>query len=470
VRVLAPPSGFPHSTIRRTRTALAVADLASLTPPRRAHWYTFAVVLAYEFACGVDMGQTTVLVKPIEQYYAIGDTAFATIAVSSCYFGRVFVYFVGGILADGYNRRNLLVASCFLWAVTAAAIIFAAHPWQLFTLRLLGGFAMSIGGASIFHVLVDSFSRDLRMLAMTLFGVGYAIGFGAAISLSGYVFAFAQRIGPQDWPLAGHVVPWQLCFLFVAALGVVAGLMLLTLREPSRMDARFGEPQRNFVASLRTFAWYLRRHGVLWVMFLLSNAFALSVYAGVTTFEPTLMSRVYQVPIGAAATLLGTLTSATLMGSRIAGGALVQWFINRGKGMLLPYIYPCFTGVAVVFAIAFPLAPSYAISVVLMTAAIFFVNAVGAFQVAAIQDTVPNEVRGQIVGIGGFFDFVSFALGSVVLAFVSDRFFGGGPGLRYAFALVGGIATLAGTIGLWLCIQPYLAARRELEAAVAARL
>jgi putative flippase GtrA len=53
---------------------------------------------------------------------------------------------------------------------------------------------------------------------------------------------------------------------------------------------------------------------------------------------------------------------------------------------------------------------------------------------------------------------------------VSDRFFGGGPGLRYAFALVGGIATLAGTIGLWLCIQPYLAARRELEAAVAARL
>jgi MFS family permease len=449
---------------------VAVADLALTHQPRRAYWYTFAVVLAYEFACGVDMGQTTVLVKPIEQYYAIGDTAFAAIAVSSFYFGRVFVYFVGGVLADAYNRRNLLVASCFLWTVTAAAIVFAAHPWQLFTLRLLGGFAMSLGGASIFHVLVDSFSRDRRMLAMTLFGVGYALGFGAAISLSGYVFAIAERIGTQNWPLAGHVVPWQLCFLFVAALGVVAGLLLLTLREPSRMDARLGDAQRNFLVSLRTFVWYLRRHGVLWLVFLGSSAAALSVYTGAITFEPTMMSRVYHVPVGIAAALLGPITSGTLMGSRIAGGALVQWFINRGNGTLLPYIYPCFTGVAVVFAIAFPLVPSYAASVVLMTIALFFVNALGVFQVAAILDTAPNEVRGQIVGIGGFSDFLSFAIGTVLLAFVSDRFFGGGAGLRYAFAIVGGTATLVATIGLWFCIQPYLAARRELEAAAAAQL
>src|SRR5580658_1823511 len=190
-------------------------DRSQQDAPSRAHWYTLFVVLVYEFACGVDIAQVSLLVKPIEETYHIGDTAFAAIAVSSLALGRMPLYYLGGILADTYRRRNIMLLSGVLWTLAAFSVLFAAHhASQLFAARFLSGIALSIGGASIFHIILDSFSRDRRTFAVSLFGVGVALGIGLGLALCGGIVRLADQIGALTLPFAGLVQPWQLCFVF----------------------------------------------------------------------------------------------------------------------------------------------------------------------------------------------------------------------------------------------------------------
>jgi MFS family permease len=436
----------------------------------RANWYAAAVVLAYECACGVDIAQVSVLVKPIERTYGIGDTEFAAIAVSSLYLGRTVLYYAGGVLADTYNRRNVLLASGILWTLAALSVTFAAHSWQLFASRLLSGIALSLGGASIFHILVDSFSRSRRSIAISLFGVGVQVGLGLGLALCGGIVAVADRIGPLVVPGIGRVLPWQLCFVFVAALGVAVCCLLFTIREPTRLEVRHAHDKPNVLESLRTFFWYSRRHGLLWAIFLPANyAFVGGVIVAIQTWQPTFAARVYHVPVGTAAAILGTLIAVTLSAGRLVGGAVAQTLVNRGNADLLPRTFAYFPAAALVFTIAYPLAPSYPLSLGLMTVALLSAGIVAAFQVNAIQDTVPNEVRGQILGFFSIVDFISSLIGSALVAYISDRFFGGGAGLRYSLAIVGATCSAGAAIAFLFCVRPYQAARRDLDPDATAR-
>jgi MFS family permease len=437
------------------------APQKSASPPR-AYWYTLLVLLAYEFAYGIDLGQVSVLVKPIEQTYGIGDTQFAAIAVSSFFLGGIFVYYIGGILADTYNRRNLILASGVLWTITALSVVLAAHPWQLFAVRFLNGFAVSIGGASIFHILVDSFSRDRRTIAISLFGIGVSIGIGAGLALCGYNLQLAERIGPQVFPLIGLVHPWQLCYVTVAGLGAVVCVLLLTIREPTRMESRVVGGTRTVVESLRTFAWYMRRHGRLWVIFMLASSVFTALTYAILNWQPTFANRVYHVPIAAAAALAGTLQAVTSVAGRLLGGSLAQVLVNRNRGEMLSRLFVYFPVAAIVFVLAFPLVSSYAASAALMAVAMLLSGIIAALQVNAIQDTTPNEVRGQIVGLYRFFDFLSVTIGTVGVAAVSDRFFhGGATGLRMSLALVGTACMVAAALGFVFCVGPYVRAQRD---------
>jgi len=433
--------------------------------PSRAHWYTLVVVLAYELACGIDLGQVSVLVKPIEQTYGIDDTQFAAIAVSSVFLGAVFIYYVGGILADTYNRRNLILASGVLWTLTALAVVLAAHPWQLFAVRFVNGFAMSIGGASIFHILVDSFSRDRRTIAISLFGIGVSVGTGAGLALCGYNLQLAERIGPHVVPLIGLVHPWQLCYVTIAGLGAVVCALLLTIGEPTRLESRAVSGTRTVAASLRTFVWYMRRHGRLWVIFMVASSLFTALTYAILNWQPTFANRVYHVPIVAAAALVGTLQAVTSVAGRLLGGSLAQMLVNRKRGEVLSRLFVYFPAAAIPFVLAFPIVPSYAASAALMAVAMLLAGVIGALQVNAIQDTTPNEVRGQIVGVYRFFDFFSVLIGTVGIAAVSDRFFyGGATGLRMSLALVGTACTIAAAVGFLFCVGPYVRAQRDVNA------
>jgi MFS family permease len=261
------------------------------------------------------------------------------------------------------------------------------------------------------------------------------------------------------------VHPWQLCYVTVAGLGAVVCALLLTIREPTRMESRVGSATRTVVESLRTFAWYMRRHGRLWVIFMIASSLFTALTYAILNWQPTFANRVYHVPIVAAAAVVGTLQAVTSVAGRLAGGSLAQMLVNRKQGELLSRLFVYFPAAAIAFVLAFPLVPSYTASAALMAVAMLLSGVIAALQVNAIQDTTPNEVRGQIVGLYRFFDFISTVIGTVGVAAVSDRLFhGGATGLRMSLALVGTVCTVAAAVGFIFCVGPYVRAQREVSA------
>jgi len=403
----------------------------------------------------------SVLVKPIEQTYKIGDAAFAAIAVSSFFLGRAVVYYIGGVLADSVNRRNLILASGIAWSVAAGSIVFAAHPWQLFTARLCGGLTMAVGGAAVASLAMDSFTRDRRTFAISLFGVGNSIGVGLGLALCASLLKLADRCTPFLTRYIQDVQAWQVCFLFNAVLGLMACALLITVSEPSRLDSVLHE-QRSVSGSLRTFITYIRQHGLLWVGLTAANLLMNTVISAVNTWQPTLANRVYHISVADAAAVLGVVITITSIAARLVAGSIAQILINRSREYLIPVAIAMCPALAVGFVVTFPLVHAYTLSVVLMAFAIFAESSISMFHFNAVQDTVPNEVRGQIIGVSGLTTFTSQLIGSLGFAIVSDHFFGGGAGLRYAFALCSGICTVLALIACVLSISRYRIARHAL--------
>jgi hypothetical protein len=60
-------------------------------------------------------------------------------------------------------------------------------------------------------------------------------------------------------------------------------------------------------------------------------------------------------------------------------------------------------------------------------------------------------------------------IGSALVAYISDRFFGGGAGLRYSLAIIGATCSAGAAIAFLFCVRPYQAARRDLDPDATAR-
>jgi MFS family permease len=80
----------------------------------------------------------------------------------------------------------------------------------------------------------------------------------------------------------------------------------------------------------------------------------------------------------------------------------------------------------------------------------FLSAAVATMQVTAIQDVVPNEVRGFAISLIAFSNIaVGLALGAVLPAILSDHLFHDPRSLAAALALVAAPASLSGCALLW---------------------
>jgi MFS family permease len=151
--------------------------------------------------------------------------------------------YLGGLLADRFERRRLITLGLLGEAVATAALAYA-----FFTLSLPGsilaalcvGLAGSIGGPAQFAYIADLAEGSARTRGFTLYRVGFNVGFSAGVALGGVLIAF---IG-----FAGAVA--------IAALIIgTGGVFVAYLLPPSGWEvdraARRGAPSAPGHAALR---------------------------------------------------------------------------------------------------------------------------------------------------------------------------------------------------------------------------
>ena len=326
---------------------------------------------------------------------------------------------LGGLAADRFSRRNLVVATQTLsmlqaFALAALTLTGRVQVWHVLALSgmlgVINAFDMPGRQALVIHM---ASKEDLL----------------PAISMNSAVFNTARVLGPGVAGLLLAAVGEGVCFLLngLSFLAVIASLCMMRMPPFERKPA--APPLRHLADGFR-YTW--RHHAVRWILGLMAAATlaGMPIFVLIPFFADDIFHR--------GSRGLGFLMAA--MGSGAVVGTLVLARRTRVAG--LPRIM-AYSGIAVGAAyLAFGLSPSYWVSLAVMPVIGYFVMRQMASANTTIQTLIPDEYRGRVmalyamtvVGLGPF--------GSLAAGAIAGRF-----GARVA-VVVGGVVAMAAAFGV----------------------
>lgn len=451
------PSATPNG---RRRDGPAAADAARY-PSAGYAWYVCAVLLlAYIFSF-LDRTIVSLLVIPIEHDLGLNDTALSLLQG----FSFALFYALLGLpiarLVDARDRRAIVALGIALWSVMTAACGLAQRFWQLFLARVgVGaGEATLLPGAT--SLLADYFPPRRRGLALGVFAAGIYLGAGLALIIGGLLLRLLAGRA-VDLPVLGALHPWQAVFMAVGAPGLlVALLMAATVREPMRLGTARSQGAG---LPLGEVAGYFRRN--ITTVLCHNLGFTLLAFASyaATAWIPTIFMRVHHWSAAAIGLRLGAIALVVGPLGTVAGGWLADRFEARGSraGKLLVGLIAALG--LVVPAIAFPLVANPDLSLVLLVPFLFFTSAVWGLSPAALQEIMPNEMRGQATALyTGLVNLVGLGLGPASVAILADYVFRDPQRLNLACAIVTPLAGVLAALLFALGREPYRRTRDRLE-------
>lgn len=427
--------------------------------PRRA-WPVVALLMAAHVLSYVDRQILNLLVGPIRADLGISDTEMSLLMG----FSFALFYTVCGIplawWADRGSRRGLIAAGAFAWSLATAACGLA----QRYTHLLVARVGVGIGEASLspaaYSLITDTFPRERRATAISLFGTGVYVGSGVAFLLGGAIVHYASTHPLPALPLLGTLRPWQFVFVLLGAVGAVFSLVLLAIREPPRQHRReHGGGWALLRAELRANARTLACHHFGFALI------AIGAY-GSAAWIPSYLIRLHQwtpaqvgIWYGGAVAVFGTL-------GVLLGGALADRWLRRGVedatlrvGMLAALLaIPC--------TALFLLADARPAIIAAMLPAVLFFSMPFGVAPSGLQDAVAPAVRARVSAIYLFvLNMLGLGFGPTAVALVTDYGFGSDRAVGRSLLLVCTLAPALAAVLLGLGLAPYRASVARQRAA-----
>ncbi|HEY1077467.1 MAG TPA: MFS transporter [Fontimonas sp.] len=424
-------------------------------------WFVVAILMiAYVFSF-IDRQILNLLVGPIRRDLDISDTQMSLLMGFSF---AIFYTILGiplGRLADSRSRRGLIAAGVVIWSVMTALCGIAKHYWQLFLFRIGVGIGEAALSPAAYSMIADYFPPERRATAMSVYSMGIFIGSGLAFLLGGLVIHAVSTQALVALPLLGDTRPWQLVFLIVGAAGVLFSLVFLLVREPPRQGVPAGQASVPF-RDVRAYLWLNRR-----TVLNHNLGFAMLAFCsyGTASWIPTFFIRTHGWSAGDVGVIYGTLVMVFGSLGIIAGGRLADWWVRRGQAdgaLRVGVVASC---VCAVSGAIYLLMPSGALAAATMVPAIFALGMPFGAAPAALQDIVPNRMRGQTTAVYLFIvNLLGLGVGPTAVALVTDYVFADDQALRWSILIVGSGANLAAIAFLLAGMKPYRETHARLHA------
>jgi MFS family permease len=428
-------------------------------------WYVLSLLtLAFVFSF-IDRQILNLLVKPIQRDMEIGEKEMSLLMGASF---AVFYTLLGiplGRLADTWSRRWLVVWGITFWSLMTACCGLTHKFWQLALARVGVGVGEASLSPSAYSLIADYFPPHRRSTAMGVYGMGIYIGMGLALVLGGLVIKFTSAQDDVILPLVGAVRSWKVVFFVVGLPGLLVALLLLTIREPVRQGLRRFETTNGtnirVAPPLREVWAYMsaNRGTFLCLNFGLAMA-ALNGYGG-AAWIPAFFERRHGWSAGDTGLVFGVIVGICGTAGIVAGGRLADWLC--GRGMSDANLRVALLGVAawMPFGAAFPLVSSGWLAAVLLGPAMFFSSMPFGLAPAAIQQLLPNAMRGQASAIYLFvINLIGLGLGPTIVAVLTEDVFQDKKAVHLSLLVAGVSAHLCAAILLWRGLKYY---RRSLE-------
>ena len=420
-------------------------------------WYVVAVLMvAYVFSF-IDRQILNLLVGPIRSDLNISDTQMSLLMG----FSFALFYTLCGIplgrLADSKRRVTIIAVGIFFWSLMTAACGTARHYWQFFLYRMGVGVGEATLSPSAYSLIADYFPKEVRATAISVYSMGIYLGSGLAFLLGGLVIKFAAGQGEVVLPVIGATRPWQLIFFILGIAGILFTFAMLTVREPLRqglVGSSAGVPFKTVLAYIKQNRRAVLCHNV---------GFALMAFTayGAAAWVPTFFIRVHGWTAAEVGIAYGTIIMIFGTFGIVAGGRLSDWLAKRGYADANMRVGLLAAVCGVPSGIAFPLVADANLAMAMVAISSVFLSMPFGVAPAAIQEMMPNDMRGQASALYLFMvNLVGLGIGPTAVALATDRIFHNDAAVGYSLLLVGTVAQFAAMLLLWAGLAPY---RRSLE-------
>lgn len=428
-------------------------------PSSARAWATVAILMVAYVLSFVDRQILNLLVEPIRRDLAINDTQMSLLMGLSF----ALFYTVCGIplgrVADTRSRRGLIAVGILFWSAATAACGMAKLYWQFLLCRIGVGVGEAALSPAAYSLIADSFPAERRATAISVYSMGVYLGSGLAFLVGGLVIQFASAQCDVTLPVLGEVRPWQLIFLILGVAGVFFTLLMLAIKEPVRRGAGAG-----VAVPLSEVGRYIRanRRTVL----LHNFGFAGLAFAGYgsAAWIPTFYIRTYGWDAGQVGIVYGCIVAVFGCLGIVFGGRLADLMAKRGRSdaNMRVGLYAALGALPMV--VLFPLMDSAFWASMLLAPTVFCLSMPFGVAPAAIQEIMPNSMRGQASAIYLFvITLIGLGVGPTAVALVTDFVFADDNALRYSLLIVTTLAVLMSIILLAKSLKPYRESVTRLE-------
>ena len=373
------------------------------------------------FFCGVVVSQTGVWMQTIAMswltYRLTGSVFMLGLVGFASQIPVLFLAPIGGLLADRFNRRKLIMATqsvALCQAATLATLTLGGwiEPWHLVALSLLLGtiYAVDTPVRQSMAIRVIDDPRDL----------------GNAITWNGLSFNLSRLVGPAIGGLVVAAYGEGVSFLLnVVTYAIAIGFMRsMRLKDAPARPSMGGGLAAGFRYAFGT--------PVMRIMMLMTSAIALGTLP-YTVLLPYFAKNVF----GGDADTLGLLTSAMSVG----GISAALYALSRRTVPRVPRVVSNWAIILGVALLILPHMPSLGLAMV----PIAFVGAgiflIGNGTTTMVQTLVPDEVRGRMISIFTMGWFGLVPVGSFIAGVLADRI---GP--EHVVGLCGVVSVVCGIL------------------------
>jgi len=332
-----------------------------------------------------------------------------------------------------------VAAGIFCWSLMTAACAAARGFWTLFLARMGVGVGEATLSPSAFSLLSDYFPRERLGTALSIFSMGVFFGSGSALIVGGLVI--------------GAVESWRLTILIVGLPGLLAGLLMLTIKEPARQNLLGGKVSRLSLGEVFEQV-KLRWQSVAGIC--LAFAFQAMCNYAQQAWLPTYFARAHGWQPKQAGLTLGVISLATGLLGAYLGGALCDRWQRGGKADAPLRVGVLATTCAGIFFSLALAAPALKFQLVLLVPAFFFLAMPIGSSYASIQLILPNQVRGQIGALQVFtLNLFGLILGPFLPGFFNDYVFRNPQLVGWSLAITVGAASLLSALLFYATRRPY---------------
>lgn len=392
-----------------------------LWPSARRAWWAVLVFFLAAMLSYTDRQILLILIDPVRGELALSDTQVGLLQ------GLAFalVYSIAGLplgrAADLFPRKIVILSGVVVWSLATVACALSHSFGGLFVARLFVGVGEACLAPAALSMIADYLPPKRRGAGIGFFVLGMVVGSGVAVMVGGSVLQAVQDGLLAGLPHMKTLPPWRAVMILMAAPGLLLALLLLSVAEPVRRTD--GEGERTGAASTRAVLVFFNSHrGRLLPLYLGMAAMAIAENA-VLSWIPALLSRSFGMRPADIGTYYGGSLIASASIGIVAGSVLADYLVVR-HGVRGRY------GLLVAGAVvALPgLLASGAASVagVIGLASLFCMMsaATGTVAITAIQDIVPNQMRGiasAVSSVGNIL--VGVSLGAVLTPWADAHLF-----------------------------------------------